>query len=61
MNSELLRTGRFANNRKTEHKPKDPEYEQAEAFKFGLILAADDLGQTKAAVGNITRDPLRDY
>ena len=53
MNSELLRTGRFAKNRKTEHKPKDPEYEQAEAFKFGLILAADDLGLTKAAVGNI--------
>ena len=53
MNSEVLRTGRFAKNRKNKHKPKDPECEQAEAFKFGLILAADDLGQTKAAVGMI--------
>ena len=51
MNSDLLRTGRLARKRKTKHKPKDPEYEQAEAFKFGLILAADDLGQTKGAVG----------
>ena len=40
---------------KNKHKPKDPECEQAEAFKFGLILAADDLGQTKGAVGNISK------
>ena len=52
--TEVLRTGRFAKNRKNKHKPKDPECEQAEAFKFGLILAADDLGQTKGAVATIS-------
>ena len=51
MNSELLRTSRFAKNRKTKHRPKDPEYDRVKTFKFGLIVAATDLGLTKAAVG----------